>query len=343
MSKRRSSVKGTVTDSDNPNNLTHKKNTSSHHILDSDNGISANHDIDNDPNTVKSVADATPSDFSHTDFVMPGSLDMHHIMTLAFLLSKGAHSHYVETTTIMLGRAIQKSQQSASRHLADLEQHGFIERGPAGSGRNMSIKVTPSGFKEIELLSSILNNSLNTTTVGFEKKMIHGVLVSGMGEGAYYMALDGYTRQFRTVIGYVPFPGTLNIRLWRSSDKDLVRRLVTSTRAERIVESFSDGKRTYGWVKCFPALLHVCGDDDDDLPKTHTRNYNNDHTHNTDSSRIPDVGGTRNGLLCELIILERTHHDKSIVELVSPMCLRDAASISDGSKVIIEILPSARS
>lgn len=323
MNQRRSSVKGAVTAHGNNSNIHNNHN----------NNITKN-------NVGDAHAESSRHHYNHTDFAVSNNLGMHHIMTLAFLLSKGAHRHYVEMTTTLLGRAIKKSQQSASRHLADLEQNGFIERGPAGSGRTMSVKVTMPGFKEIELLSSILSNSLNTTA-GFEKKQIHGVLVSGMGEGAYYMALDGYTRQFRTVIGYVPFPGTLNIRLRGRSDKDLVRNLA-SARTERIIESFSDDVRTYGWVKCFPAVLYVDGNDDSS--KERVEDVSGGDNNNTNSSDacidsicVDNVGDSRNGLLCELIMLERTHHDESIVELVSPVCLRDAASISDGSNVIIEI------
>jgi len=62
----------------------------------------------------------------------------------------------------------------------------------------------------------------------------------------------------------------------------------------------TDGKRTYGWVKCFPAKLN-------------------------------------NSINCELIILERTHHDDSIIELISKVCIRKTAKLKDGSKVLIKI------
>ena len=66
------------------------------------------------------------------------------------------------------------------------------------------------------------------------------------------------------------------------------------------IKSFSDGKRTYGWVKCFNAKLN-------------------------------------NSINCELIILERTHHDDSIIELISKYCLRKTGKLKDGSKVLINI------
>src|SRR5918912_644876 len=40
-----------------------------------------------------------------------------------------------------------------------------------------------------------------------------GTIVSGMGEGAYYMSLAGYKKQFKEKLGYEPYPGTLHVKL----------------------------------------------------------------------------------------------------------------------------------
>ena len=44
-----------------------------------------------------------------------------------------------------------------------------------------------------------------------------------------------------------------------------------------------------------------------------------------------------NSINCELIILERTHHDDSVIELISKTCLRKNTKLKDGSKVSIKI------
>ena len=119
-----------------------------------------------------------------------------------------------------------------------------------------------------------------------------------MGEGAYYMGLKGYTKQFRSKIGYVPFPGTLNILLDQKIHQEAIKQFETLDGIK--IDSFSDGKRTYGWVKCFAAKLN-------------------------------------NSANCELIMLERTHHDASIIELISKYCLRKTAKLKDGSKVSIKV------
>lgn len=220
-------------------------------------------------------------------------LKIQHLLTLSFLLTKGAKHNYVTITTSSLGKNIKKSQQAASKHLLELEQNLFIER--IVSGRNISVKITSKGFSEMVKLSAILQKSLDSSP---SHVILKGILVSGIGEGAYYMGLKGYTKQFKPKIGYIPFLGTLNVKLDQKIHQEAIKQFEILEGIK--IKSFSDGKRTYGWVKCFPAKLN-------------------------------------NSINCELIILERTHHDASIIELISKVCIRETGKLKDGSKVSIKI------
>ena len=220
-------------------------------------------------------------------------LKIQHLLTLSYLLSKGGKYNYVTITTSSLGKNIHKSQQAASKHLLELEENKFITR--IINGRNLSVKITSKGFSEMVKLSSVLQKSLDSSPSHIDLK---GTLVSGMGEGAYYMGLKGYTKQFQSKIGYIPFPGTLNVRLDQKIHQESIKQFETLNGIK--IKSFSDGKRTYGWVKCFSAKLN-------------------------------------NSINCQLIVLERTHHDDSVIELISKVCLRKNAKLKDGSKVSIKI------
>ena len=66
------------------------------------------------------------------------------------------------------------------------------------------------------------------------------------------------------------------------------------------INPFSDGKRTFGWVKCFKSKIN-------------------------------------NKVDCELILLERTHHDTTIVEFISKHNIRKALKISGKSNVKVKI------
>lgn len=225
-----------------------------------------------------------------------------HLLTLVHLLSLGARHNFVRVSTADLGKAIQKSQQSASKHLADLEHDGLLERMTRGNGT--SVRITDAGYRDLLRLGRILNTGLGLpeastgSSSSSSQIVLKGRLVSGMGEGAYYMSLKGYTRQFKIRIGHIPFPGTLNVKLDGEAYVEAVRRLDTMDGAR--IDGFCDGKRTYGWVTCFVAKI--------------------------------------NGLVdAHLVRLERTHHDPSVIELISKHNIRESAGISDGSEVVIRV------
>ena len=220
-------------------------------------------------------------------------LKIQHILTLAELLSQGARYNFVNITTSTLGKSIKKSQQAASKHILELENGGFIDR--VMTGRHLSVKITQKGYSELVKLNSILGSSLSSSPSYLE---LGGSVMTGLGEGAYYMSLNGYTKQFKMKIGYVPFPGTLNIKLNHLQATQIIQQLDDLDNV--MIKPFSDGKRTYGWVKCFHVTLN-------------------------------------NSIKCELIRLERTHHDSSVIELISKNNLRKTAKLKTNSKVTVRI------
>ena len=219
-------------------------------------------------------------------------LKIQHILTLAHLFSKGAKNNFITVTSGDLGKAIGKSQQAASKHLLDLEKNGFVER--ISEGRNYLLRITPKGYNEMIKINKVLDSCLDSAQ---SQIILKGTLVSGMGEGAYYMSLKGYTKQFKSKIGYAPYPGTLNVKLDKKQYVESIKQFDTLDGMK--INGFSDGKRTYGWVKCF--------------------------------------SGTINSVRSELIRLERTHHDPSVIELISKHNIRKSAKLHNGSKVTIKI------
>lgn len=73
-------------------------------------------------------------------------------------------------------------------------------------------------------------------------KVIRGKLETGLGEGKYYLSREGYRTQFHTKLGFVPFPGTLNIRL----DNPFV-----PTDEAIKIKGFSDEGKTFGGCQCY--------------------------------------------------------------------------------------------
>jgi riboflavin kinase len=220
-------------------------------------------------------------------------LKIQHLITLTELLSKGARHNYITITTGNLGKKIGKSQQAASKHLLELEQGGLVVRVTAG--RKVSVKLTQKGFEQISEIYNLLKTSLQATPQTID---VNGVLVAGMGEGKYYMSLKGYTKQFRDKIGYVPFPGTLNVKLDKKEQIESLRQLSNLDGTK--IDGFSDGKRTYGWVKCFYCRINGKVD-------------------------------------AQLILLERTHHDLSTIEIISKTEIRKKLGLKNGSAISVRV------
>jgi len=228
-------------------------------------------------------------------------IKLQHILTILELLSKGGRHNFVETTTADLGKKIGRSQQAASKHLLELENSGYIER--VKRGQKFAVRVTAKGYLEIQDLSFSLRSALESSpsTVDFE-----GSIVSGMGEGAYYMSLEGYRRQFKKNLGYEPFPGTLNVRLVDQIYMTSRRELGTHP-ASVFIEGFSDGTRTYGWAKCYRARI--------------------------DDGKVIDKAA--------VLVLERSHHDETMLEVIAPVSIKQAAGLRNGDRIKIRVqLPS---
>jgi riboflavin kinase len=223
-------------------------------------------------------------------------INLQHMMTLIELLSKGAHHNFVEVTTAEIGKGIGRSQQAASKHLLDLETSGYIER--LKKGQKFAVKVTDNGYSEIQNLFLSLRAALESApaTIEFE-----GNIVSGMGEGAYYMSLEGYTKQFKEKLGYEPYLGTLNVRL--TDQIYMNARLELGKHPSIFIDGFSDGTRTYGWVKCYRATI--------------------------------DDGAIANAAV---LVLERTHYDDSMLEVIAPISIKQAAGVKNGDRIKIQVL-----
>ena len=152
---------------------------------------------------------------------------------------------FVSSQTI--GEMLGISQQTASRRLKGLETRGFLTRTIVPDGQH----VTLTGAGEAELRKEYQEYSriFSEHNKGY---VLNGTVVSGIGEGKYYMSLAPYKEQFNTHLGFEPYPGTLNIRL--SSSSIPVRKKIDALEWIRI-KGFSTDGRTFGDAKCLPCRI----------------------------------------------------------------------------------------
>src|SRR5919202_985663 len=220
-------------------------------------------------------------------------IKLQHILKRSKLLGRGAKFNFIQLTTTDLGKHINRSRQAASRHLLDLENAGYIER--LRKGHRFAVKITDKGYSQIELLFSTLKYAIESAPCRIDFK---GVIVSGMGEGAYYMSLYGYKKQFKEKLGYEPYPGTLNIKLLDKISMNSRREI--SRYPSIFIDGFSDKSRTYGWAKCYKAEIN--------------------------EGIVKDAA---------VLVLERTHYDDSMLEVIAPVAIKGIMGIKNGEEISI--------
>ena len=170
--------------------------------------------------------------------------------TLLQLAELGATAKAVKISTDFLAAKIGSSQQTASRHLVDLQRTGWIRRSITHEGSLVSI--TDAGRAQ-------LNSIFSRLSLVFELKYppsitLEGVVFSGFGEGAYYVTREPYKRGFVEKLGFDPYPGTLNLRL--TSEYDIKTRAELENYPAIEISGFKNEDRSYGPVRCFHALIN---------------------------------------------------------------------------------------
>jgi len=214
-----------------------------------------------------------------------------YLSTFIQLLLLGAKNP-IELSTYDLAKSIDKTQQTASQHLLFLEKNNLIFRYKIDG--NDVIKISDSGLDYLKSVNQQITSAFDDNI----PSILSGTLFSGLGEGAYYISLSGYKKQFISKLGFEPYPGTLNLKISDVIHKQFFDKL--SKNDGILIEGFTDKKRTYGNVKCFPCTINS------------------------------NIQGS-------IIVIERTHHDRSVIELISPIFLRKKLKLNDGDEVSVKV------
>lgn len=166
------------------------------------------------------------------------------------LAEMGAYHRTVKVSTQYLAEKTGVSQQTASRHLIELDNLGWIKRSITPEG--CLTTLTDAGKEQLKNIHSklkVIIEAVHPLSV-----ILEGVVFSGLGEGAYYIKQDGYRKQFIEKLGFDPYPGTLNVRL--TFDYDIKTRQELESYPAIEIEGFQDKSRTFGPVKCYPVFIN---------------------------------------------------------------------------------------
>lgn len=215
-----------------------------------------------------------------------------HLLVLYKLAELGAHEKEVSCSTVDVAKGIGSSQQTASRLLIDMERLGLINR--AREGRNQRVRIMEEGLRHLTSMYGILKRVFEAPG---KELVLSGVVFSGLAEGSYYMSLEGYRKQFRSKLGFDPFPGTLNLRVRK---EDLNERRLLESYPFTYIEGFANAKRSYGPAKCFRAVVN---------------------------EKVSSA----------IVLPIRAHYGEDVVELIAPQSLRRRLRLKDGDTVRVRV------
>lgn len=209
-------------------------------------------------------------------------------------IAKQARHRAADVSSSELAKELKVSQQTASRRLKELESEGYITREILPKGQR--IRMTPKATEVLRRLHVDLEKALKD--IDSFVYDVTGEVISGMGEGKYYMELSGYKDQFMERLGFMPYPGTLNLRL--KTGEDVKARQILNDLEGIEIEGFTSGERTFGPVKCFMAKM--------------------------------------NGVDGAVIMPVRTHHGFNTLEVIAPENIRKRLKLSEGDTLTVKVI-----
>jgi riboflavin kinase len=168
------------------------------------------------------------------------------VLALRKIALLGGMHDYVSLSSRELGDMLSMSQQSASKRILELLNEGWIVRDLGA--RRQRIKLTDKGVETLRREYSEYQKIFETR----DSIVIKGTVVTGMGEGQYYVTQDSYQEQFLSKLGFRPYEGTLNLRVVPS---DLYKLDILRRSPGIKIRGFERAGRTFGDVICHLATL----------------------------------------------------------------------------------------
>lgn len=80
-------------------------------------------------------------------------------------------------------------------------------------------------------------------------KNIDGVIVMGLGEGAYFMSMHHYQNEIQKKLGFKAYTGTLNIKVSKKQIDSL------SDLNRILINGFKQGNKIFGGIDCYKATI----------------------------------------------------------------------------------------
>ena len=174
------------------------------------------------------------------------------LICLKAIALMGGLSSAVSVSSQSLAQELAISPQTASRRLISLENAHLISRMMRGDGQYVTI--TGTGEEKLRAEYAAYRRIFETHDRHY---VLEGELISGLGEGRYYVGIEGYATQFSEKLGITPYHGTFNVKLSPSSIETR-RKLDAMEWIE--IDGFTDHDRTFGGARALKCSSngHAC-------------------------------------------------------------------------------------
>uniref|UniRef100_A0A7C3WU30 Riboflavin kinase n=1 Tax=Thermofilum pendens TaxID=2269 RepID=A0A7C3WU30_THEPE len=227
---------------------------------------------------------------------MTQNLDYELLPLLLELAQRGCTYTPRRISKVEIAKTLGVSSWKLNKLLQLAEDEGYLEK--QKMGRVFSYQLTPRSLMLLNRVHRTLSMVLKTTPLA----RLRGVVVPGLGEGAFYMSISKYLEAFKEILGYEPYTGTLNLKL--DSESTEARRKLREIRAGYRIEGFSVDGREYCGVTVYKAVI------------------------------------TGNGISISGAVLDidKTKHGDEILEVIAPVKLRDVLKLRDGDRVEVTVL-----
>ena len=214
------------------------------------------------------------------------------IALLSELARQGCAKKPVKIDRVLIASNLEVSAWTLSKWLRRVVEEGYVET--FSKGRGKKYLLTRKGMQLLETFTK----DLSTYLQGRKRIVLVGQVFKGLGEGSYYMSLSEYREWFRRILGFEPYPGTLNVRL---DDDSISKRKELETFEADVIPAIQRGGVYYCSAKVFKAVIN----------------------------RSIEVG---------IVIPEKSVYGPDVIEIVAKNCLRDELGLKDGDKVHIEVI-----
>ena len=149
----------------------------------------------------------------------------------------------LETSTTKIASDLKISQQTVSRKLREMENLGLITRKVDYEGHLITLTA-----KSLNLLKE--HSRKIQTLLKNKKTSVTGTLVDGSGEGSYYISLRQYKEKIRQKLGFIAYPGTLNVKV---REEDIIPFLNSLVPIK--ISGFKTKERTFGEIVCYKVRI----------------------------------------------------------------------------------------